>query len=981
MVPPPPPPPQWNYDVFLSFRGEDTRKHFVDHLYCALEQKGIYAFKDDEKLERGKSISPELIKAIKESRIAIIIFSTNYASSTWCLDELVEIIRCKSTMGQTVLPIFYNVDPSRVRKQKKSFGKAFRKHEEAFGKDDQKVQSWRNALVEAANLSGFEPKKIANGHEAQFIQKIVQEIMEKLGRHIPLDVAKFSVGIDSRVNKVITMLYNGQKDVRIVGIYGAGGIGKTTIARAVFNRKSGEFESRCFLANVREESKKHGLVYLQQKLLKGILKEGDLNISDVGHGINVIKRRLQHKKVLVVIDDVNSLEQLESLAGGNYWFGGFGSEIIITTRDKRVLEQCEVLDNEIYMVELLNDDEALGLFSWNAFKKNYPEENYLQLSWSVINYAQGLPLALQVLGSLLFKRSIEYWEDELERLKKIPNKKIYEVLKVSFDGLDDSEKNLFLDIPCFFKGDDKDEVMSILGSEFPSRIPILIERSLITISKGNRLWMHDLIQEMGWKIVHEESPDDPGKCSRLHFYKDIYKVLKDNTGTEKIEGIMLDIYQRHLPEELLDHRLEDLHVNVDAFAKMKGLKLLKLSGIRLRGRLTYLSNDLRYLHLEDYRGRFLPSNFHPENLVQLHLPRSQIQQIPMDIKFIGMLKHLNFGGSPYLKKIPDLSNFPLLEELNLQCCKNLVEIHLSSGVHERLVSVNLRRCKKLSRLPRSIKLKILKHFYLSGCSKLEKFPEVQEGTDCLEELRLGWSGIKDLPSSMEHLTGLKILQLTGCRKLKSVPNNMFSGMKDLKWLWMDGTSIEQVPSSIVHLSKLAELNLSEYPKRTSSWMPKSFQLGKRTTNVANSTYLPKSIQLGSLCNLIDLQLRRCNLSEESLSSFVHLSLLQRLDLSQNNFASVPASFKQLTRLTDPDLRDCTSLRKLTSLPSSIRDINAAGCKSLEECWFPPSVGSPDDRHFYFTDCYNMPNLLSQSQLQAMLIRGPKESYCRPKAPF
>ncbi|XP_059663693.1 disease resistance protein RUN1-like [Cornus florida] len=658
--PPPPPPPQWNYDVFLSFRGVDTRKNFVDHLYSALEQKGIYTFKDDKKLERGKSISPELIKAIKESRIAIIIFSINYASSTWCLDELVEIIQCKTTMGQTVLPVFYNVDPSRVRKQKKSFGKAFRKHEEAFGKDDQKVQSWRNALVEAANLSGFDPKEIANGHEAQFIQKIVQEIMEKLGRHIPLDVTKFPVGIDSRVNKVITLLDNGQKDVRIVGIYGVGGIGKTTIARAVFNRKSGEFESHCFLANVREESKEHGLAYLQQKLLKEILKEGDLNICDVGHGINVIKQRLQHKKVLVVIDDVNSLEQLESLAGRNDWFG-FGSEIIVTTRDKRVLEQREVLDHEIYAVDQLNNDEALQLFSWHAFTKNYPEENYLELSRSVINYAQCLPLALQVLGSLLFKRSIEYWKKELERLKKIPNKKIYEVLKISFDGLEDTEKDLFLDIPCFFKGYHEDEVKSILDTT--GRIEFLKERSLITISHNNRLWMHDLIQEMGWEIVRQESPNDPGERSRLYSHKDIYIVLKENTGTEKIKGIMLDKPHHHLPEEL--------HVNVDVFAKMKRLKLLKLSGIQPHGRLTYLPNELCYLHWEYYRGRYLPSNFQPENLVQLHLPRSQIQQIPMDIKFMGMLKHLNFSDSPYLEKIPDLSNFPLLEELDLKHCRNL----------------------------------------------------------------------------------------------------------------------------------------------------------------------------------------------------------------------------------------------------------------------------------------------------------------------
>ncbi|XP_059668941.1 disease resistance protein Roq1-like [Cornus florida] len=109
--------PQRKYDVFLSFRGEDTRKNFVDHLHAAIQQKGIDTFKDDEKIERGKSISTALLTAIKESRFAVIVSSKNYASSSWCLDELVEIIECKNKIGQIVFPIFYNVDPSKVRKQ------------------------------------------------------------------------------------------------------------------------------------------------------------------------------------------------------------------------------------------------------------------------------------------------------------------------------------------------------------------------------------------------------------------------------------------------------------------------------------------------------------------------------------------------------------------------------------------------------------------------------------------------------------------------------------------------------------------------------------------------------------------------------------------------------------------------------------------------------------------------------------------------
>jgi hypothetical protein len=147
--------PRWKYDAFLSFRGEDTRNNFTDHLYCALKQKGIFTFRDDEKLERGKSISPELLKAVEESRFAIVIFSRNYASSTWCLDEFTEIVGCMKEKGMTVLPVFYNVDPSDVRKQAGTFGEAFDVHEERFKHNIEKVQKWRDALKEVANIAGW----------------------------------------------------------------------------------------------------------------------------------------------------------------------------------------------------------------------------------------------------------------------------------------------------------------------------------------------------------------------------------------------------------------------------------------------------------------------------------------------------------------------------------------------------------------------------------------------------------------------------------------------------------------------------------------------------------------------------------------------------------------------------------------------------------------------------------------------------------
>ena len=147
--------PQPKYDVFLSFRGEDTRCTFTDHLYRALEYKRIITFRDDKELEMGKPISLELLEAIEKSTVAVIIFSKNYASSTWCLEELAKIVECRDRgIILRVLPIFYYVEPTDVRHQKNTFAEAFAKHEKRFEENPTKVQKWKTALTNVASLSG-----------------------------------------------------------------------------------------------------------------------------------------------------------------------------------------------------------------------------------------------------------------------------------------------------------------------------------------------------------------------------------------------------------------------------------------------------------------------------------------------------------------------------------------------------------------------------------------------------------------------------------------------------------------------------------------------------------------------------------------------------------------------------------------------------------------------------------------------------------
>ncbi|ONI21253.1 hypothetical protein PRUPE_2G055500 [Prunus persica] len=268
---------QWStftYDVFLNFRGEDTSTNFTDHLDKALSDKGIYTFIDGE-LTRGDQISPALVKAIEESRISLIVFSENYASSRWCLDELVEIFRCKESKQQIVLPIFNKVDPSHVRDQTSKFGDAFKGLIESKFKDnEEKVLIWREALTKAANLSGHPFKDgqyisifIIFKYEATFINNIVDGILSQVLRRTYWNVAKHPVGIQSHVQDVKKLLDVDGNGRRMIGIWGTSGIGKTTIAKAIWNAIAHEFEGTCFLENVRENSPHGGLIQLQKTLL------------------------------------------------------------------------------------------------------------------------------------------------------------------------------------------------------------------------------------------------------------------------------------------------------------------------------------------------------------------------------------------------------------------------------------------------------------------------------------------------------------------------------------------------------------------------------------------------------------------------------------------------------------------------------------------------------------------------------------------
>ncbi|XP_012572962.1 disease resistance protein RPP2A isoform X3 [Cicer arietinum] len=741
------------YDVFFSFRGEDSRAKFISHLYSSFQNAGIYAFRDNEEIQRGDHISISLLQAIGRSRISIIVLSTNYANSRWCMLELEKIMEIGRTKGLVVVPVFYEVDPSEVRHQEGQFGKAFEDLITTISVDESTKSNWRRELFNIGGIAGF--ALINSRNESADIKNIVQHVTRLLDR-TELFIAEHPVGVESRV-EVATKLLNIQKseDVLLLGIWGMGGIGKTTIAKAIYNQIGRKFEGRSFLLNIREFWETDtNQISLQQQVLCDVYKTTTIKIRDIESGKNILKERLAKNRVLLVLDDVNELDQLKALCGTREWFGP-GSRIIITTRDIHLLRSCRV--DQVYTIEEMDESESLELFSWHAFKQPSPKEGFATHSTNVIAYSGRLPLALQVLGSYLSDCEIIEWQKVLEKLKCIPHDQVQKKLKVSFDGLRDvTEKQIFLDIACFFIGMDQNDVIRILnGCGFFADVgmKVLVERSLVTIDKKNKLRMHDLLRDMGRQIIYEESPFDPEKRSRLWRREDVFDILSTHKGTEGVKGLALEF-----PKKIT------VCLNTKAFKKMNKLRLLQLAGVQLNGDFKYLSRDLRWLYWNGFPSTYAPAEFQQRSLVAFELKYSNLKQIwkKSQVQMLENLKILNVSHSRDLTETPDFSYLPNLEKLVLKHCPSLSVVSHSIGSLHKLLLINLKDCTGLRKLPKNIyKLKSLETLILSGCSMIDKLEEDLEQMESLTTLIADRTAITQVPFSIVRLKSIGYISLCG----------------------------------------------------------------------------------------------------------------------------------------------------------------------------------------------------------------------------
>ncbi|CAN1812236.1 Disease resistance protein L6 [Linum perenne] len=878
--------PSVEYEVFLSFRGPDTRSQITDILYRFLVHSKIHTFKDDDELRKGEGIWSTLVKVINQSKIYVPIISKNYAYSKWCLKELVEIVKQQRKDNRhIILPIFYMVNPRDVRHQTGPYQNAFLEHANTF--DELTIQNWRDALNEVGALKGWHVKTI--DEYVTFIRQgaIADEVSAHIWSHISktnyvLDTDEL-VGIDHHIEAVLEKLSLDSNNMTMVGIHGIGGIGKTTIARAVYNKISYSFDRCCFVENIREtQQQKDGILIVQKKLISDILRKDSNGISNNSEGRKMIRERVSELKILVILDDVDEKFDFEDILGSPRNFHR-GSRFIVTSRNVKILSILNETQCNLYEVQTMSHSQALQLFCMHSLRKSSPPPEYKSLADDIVSSTGRLPLTLKVIGTLLFREDIPIWKEKLKRLQGTLELQVMERLKISYDALEYEAQQIFLDIACLFNGRSKDKSFYMWNdcNFYPaSNITILIQRSMIKVGDDDKFRIHDQLRDMGREIVRQENIDRPWMRSRIWSAEEGMELLYNQKGTTKVKALVVPstTYVREFIS--------------DCFYNLQGLRYFE-ADITITGDFSYLLPNLRWLRLCQYGQtgfyfRPLP-NFDMRNMVILD--------------FRGVILTDYWGGWNQI----EMSN--KLKVVKLAYCFNITRLpYFPSSLEMLTISFMNVICMPKLHIGR---LKKLKFLALRYCN----IRRISGGTfgmlKGLVRLDLDYficENLREVFVDVGDLTSLKILRTIGVKDMD------FEAPKGLKEL--------STSSRVSNLAEMLELE-ALYVCDCEDGFDIPLAWWKELVSLRLNEMSPSVERIASLSRLQKLKklriLRAPRLRE--IEGLGELKSLENLRLIQcPSFGRIWHVVQQLSELKVLDIRECRSLSvdDLSALKTSLQ---------------------------------------------------------------
>ncbi|KAH9287853.1 hypothetical protein KI387_031970, partial [Taxus chinensis] len=836
--------------------------------------------------------------------------------------------------------------------------------------------------------------------ECSKLKSIVNDVL-KVVKDVPLVVAKHPIGLERAVEDFEkTMLQPAQlshHSVQIVGIWGMGGSGKTTLAKQIYNSKRAFVDRASFLFDVRDAASKNVLHIKQGKLLE------DLGVKDVAfdnmeEGKGILARRLRSVRVLIILDDVDHLDQLDALLPTTDSFGS-GSLIVVTSRELRIL-QCWGI-SFIYKMKTLGLTHAKQLFCWHAFLQPSPPDTFEELVKKFLAVCNGLPLSLKVFGGQLYRKyDKDYWECELNKISRVLHKDVKETLKISYDALDPEEKEVFLDAACFFIGENINlaiEVWNGSGWTGLHSWEMLLNKCLVELDEMNRIRMHDHLRDLGREIGSQQSPHRfwrPEQVTDFHNQvekRSIRGIMVTTAGStrEFVDGLcglaasclglkilvtgdcsnqVIDKLvsrelvwlrceltgQRNLPSQLSLKKLWVLELHNKSFGIKNGLKELWEADSDVSIVLLSCSQSIFQI-MYNCRMFFviLIENLMIQAPVQLReLVLSQyyeFQTLPNSIGSLRNLKKLVIAIAS-LKSLPDEFCLLLsLESLQICGCRHLSSLPSRFGDLTNLRHLHLSDCSSLRRLPVSFKqLTLVQHLDFSGCFELTFNLDIFENMAKLEYLNLSeFLKLEELPNHVTNQVSLRELYLANAM-LRELPADM-GQLTKLRVLHVRSELLTCLPASIGNLSSLITLAIR---CRGLESLPKSIRqlINLQTLYIMGCPIEELDFGQGSLCNLKEMWLHNTRVSKISISEDCCPSF-ETLNIRDNdNLTEIEALPRTVNNIT---LQNCEMMKNIRGIAGlvNLQKLTIISCPELKEV--PSFKELASLREFEARGCYKV----------------------------